>query len=199
MSKKKEQEQEQEFHVDTPEVEKVVEGSVEGLPNLTIEEILQQGIIKLDLGGGDHPAQGYLNVDIQYYPQVDLLADVTNLEKIFPARSVDAIMCRDTLQCFPHSHVKGILQSWYRILKPRSRFVVQCYDTKQIVETYQAEGIDFDKFKALMYGKQRNTYTSFHNCFDEESLVSLLERVGFEVQEIVHPEMRIKIVATRAK
>jgi SAM-dependent methyltransferase len=176
-----------------------IEPTVEGLPNLTVEEVLRQDVIKLDLGGGDHPAQGYVNVDIQYYSEVDLLLDITKLQEHFPPRSVDAIMCRDTLQCFPHSQVRSILRDWYRLLKPRSRLVVQCYDVNKIVEAYQSGEIDFARFKLLTYGRQKDQYTSFHNCFDETSLVSLIERIGFTIQEVVHPEMRIKVVAIRNK
>lgn len=175
----------------------VDEGSVQGIPRMTIEEVLAQDVIKLDLGGGDHPAEGYLNVDIQYFDEVDLMLDITQLPKSFPPRSVDAIMCRDTLQCFSHVHARRILKSWHKILKPRSRIVIQVYDVAQIVEAYQAEEIDFERFKLLLYGRQKNEHTRFQNCFTEESLVNLLERSGYEVLEVVHPEMRIKVVARR--
>lgn len=175
------------------------EGTVEGLPKLTVDEVLEQGVIKLDLGGGNHPAQGYVNVDIQYYPEVDLLLDITKLQEHFPPRSVDAIMCRDTLQCFSHAHIRGILRDWHRLLKPRSRLVVQCYDIDKVMEAYQSEEISFDRLKLLIYGRQKDEYTVFHNCFDEASLINLLQKVGFEVQEVHHPQMRIKIVAVRGK
>lgn len=182
-----------------PEPEIVDEGVIEGLPKKTVDEVLEQDVIKLDLGGGSKPAQGYVNVDIQYYPEVDLLLDITKLQEHFPPRSVDAIMCRDTLQCFKHSEIRGILRDWHRLLKPRSRIVLQCYDIKKIVDAFQEGEIDFERFKLLVYGRQKDEYTCFQNCFDEESLVSLVEKVGFQIQEVLHPEMRTKIVAIREK
>lgn len=177
----------------------LAENLVEGLPNLTVDEVLEQDVIKLDLGGGSKPAQGYVNVDIQYYPEVDLLLDITKLQEHFPPRSVDAIMCRDTLQCFKHSEIRGILRDWHRLLKPRSRIVLQCYDINKIVDAYAAGDINTERFKLLVYGRQRDQYTCFQNCFDEESFVSLVEKVGFSIQEVLHPEMRVKIVAVREK
>ncbi len=169
----------------------------EGLPTLTVEELLEQDIVKLDLGGGDHPAEGYTNVDIQYYPEVDLIADVMQLDEHFPDRSVDAIMCRDTLQCFPYTDTKGILRRWRKVLKPRSRIVIQVYDIEQVMLAYDNEEIDFERFKGIIYGRQRDEYTTFLNCFNEEYLVELLTSTGFAVQEIVHPPMRVKVVAVR--
>ena len=169
------------------------------LPKLTIQEVLKQDVIKLDLGGGDHPAQGYINVDVKYYPQVDLLLDITKLHEHFQSQSVDGMTCRDTLQCFSHADVRKILKSWYQLLKPRGKFIVQVYDIDEIIKALQSEEIGFEKFRSLAYGRQRDEYTVFRNCFTEQSLVDLLEKVGFVVQEVTRPPMRIKILAIREK
>lgn len=170
-----------------------------GLPSLTVKEVLEKEVIKLDLGGGNHPAAGYVNVDIQYYPQVDLVLDVSKIDEYFPERSVDAIMCRDTLQCFPYADAKGVLRRWHKILKPRSRFVIQCYDIRQILDQFIKGEIDLNRFKMLTYGRQGDQYTTYRNCFDEEYLTSLLQSVGFTVQEVSHPPVRIKVTAIKDK
>jgi predicted SAM-dependent methyltransferase len=178
---------------------KNTESIIEGLPKTTVDEVLRREIIKLDLGGGDHPAQGYINVDIKYYPEVDLLLDITKLENVFPPESVDGMICRDTLQCFSYTGVRRILSSWRQILKPRSKISIQVYDVNSIVKAFADGEIDFNKFRTLMYGRQRDQFTIFHNCFTEESLTALLERSGFVIQEVLHPTMRIKVVAIKAK
>jgi len=175
------------------------ENVVEGIPKLTVEEVLKRDIIKLDLGGGDHPAQGYINVDAKYYPQVDLMLDITKLHEVFPPQSVDGITCRDTLQCFSYVDVRRILKSWRQILKPRSKISIQVYDVNAVVSAFKAGEIDFDKFRSLIYGRQKDEYTFFRNCFTEETLTSLLERSGFAIQEKLNPPMRIKIVAIKVK
>ena len=172
---------------------------IQKVQRMTIDEVLALDLIKLDLGGGDHPAGGYINVDIQDYPQVHLIADVAKLDQLFPLRSVDGMMCRDTLQCFRHTEVKAILKSWHRVLKPRSRMVIQCYDINKIVDDYDDHKIDADRLRAILYGSQKGEYRVFQNCFTEEYLTSLLEATGFDIQEVVHPPMRIKVVATRNK
>lgn len=177
----------------------VQENVVQGLPRTTLDAVLQQDIIKLDLGGGDHPAEGYVNIDIQYSPQVDLLLDISKLSDYFPPNSVDAIMCRDTLQCFTGTKVRNVLRSWHKALRSRSRLVIQCYDVDAVTKAFQAGEIDFERFRSLMYGRQKNAFTCFHNCFNEKFLVELLERSGFKVQEVSHPPMRIKVVALKVK
>jgi hypothetical protein len=64
---------------------------------------------------------------------------------------------------------------------------------------FEAGEIDFDKFRTLIYGRQKDQFTSFHNCFTEESLIALLERSGFVIQEVLRPPMRIKVIAIKAK
>jgi predicted SAM-dependent methyltransferase len=181
------------------EEEVVPDSKLEGLPGLTVKGVLQKEVVRLDLGGGTKPTEGYVNIDVQYYPGVDLMLDVTKLDEYFPAKSVDAIMCRDTLQCFPYSQIRGILKRWQKVLKPRSRLVIQCYDINQILEQFSKRVIDSNRFKLLVYGKQSNEHTTYRNCFDEEYLVNLLQLSGFTIQEVTHPEMRIKVVAIREK
>ena len=176
-----------------------VEPVVEGIPKLTVEEVMKKEVIKLDLGGGDHPAQGYINVDIKYYPQVDLLLDITKLHEAFPPKSIDGLTCRDTLQCFSHTEIRRILKNWHTSMKPRSKICVQVYDINEVTRAYAAGEIDFDKFRIVMFGRQKDQHTMFQNCFTEESLIQLLERSGFVIQETLRPPMRIKVIAIKAK
>lgn len=182
-----------------PEAEQHEENILEGLPSTTVEEVLQSKVIKLDLGGGEKPSQGYLNVDIQFFPGVDLILDARKLDDYFPKNSVDAIVCRDTLQCFAFTELRGVLNRWHRVLKPGSRIVLQVHDLEQIFVEYEKGTIDAGRFRSLMYGNMRDQHRTFHNCFDRDYLVGVLERVGFEIQELLYPEMRIKIVAKAKK
>lgn len=168
---------------------------IEGMPSLTVDEVLDRRIIKLDLGGGEKPSEGYLNVDIQYYPSVDLILDVKHLDDHFPANSVDAITCRDTLQCFPFTELRGILTRWHRVMKPGCRMVLQVHDIEQIMVEYDKGNMDFGRFRSLMYGNMKDENRTFHNCFDRTYLENLLDRTGFDIQEILYPELRMKIVA----
>lgn len=195
---------------------------LEGLPSLTIEEVLERKVIKLDLGGGSKPAQGFINVDIQFFDGVDLILDAAKLDEHFPARSVDKIVCRDTLQCFKFTEIKGILKRWYKVLKPHSQMVLQCYDIKQLVEAYlngkcecwkagtRSANPDCEKcggnatlndarFRAMLFGSLQDEHRTHHNCFDEQYLTKLLTDIGFTVEQVEFPAMRLKIVARKGK
>ena len=193
---------------------------LEGIPRLTVEEILKMDVVKLNLGSGDVAVEGYLNVDIQYYPNVDLIADISKLQETFPDRSVDAIVCRNTLQCFKYSEVRGVLRSWFRILKPRSKIILQCHDFEKLVQAYQGTRCECwsaetrtavtdcpecqgtatmndARFRALLFGSMRDGYKTYYNCLDEKYIVRLLESVGFKIVDVSHPDMYLKIVALR--
>ncbi len=165
--------------------------------NVSIKELLKQKVIKLDLGGGDHPAEGYTNVDIDVHPEVQLLLDVRELDKQFPEESVDQMLCRDTLQCFRHTELPELLRKWCKILKPRGKLVIQCYDIDKIIDEYKAGKMPKDKLRRTLYGSQKSEHQVFVNCFDEAYLRGLLTGAGFEIGEVTYPPNRVKIVAVK--
>lgn len=185
--------------------------------------LAKQKVVRLDLGGGKNPVEGYLNVDICDFDGVDIVADLRRLDEVFPAKSVDAIMCRDVIPCFKATEIKGVMRRWARVLKPRSRFVLQVLDARQLFEAYAEDRvvapwtvdkiplpgkkkendngdkptIDWDKWKTYLYGPGRDEWTSFHNCYDEPYLRHIVESVGFEIQQVDYPPLRIRFTMRR--
>ena len=182
---------------------------------LTVEEILKRDIIKLDLGGGRHPAEGYINVNKEAYPEVDLQANITRLP--FPPGSIHGIISRDTLNCFKQTETKGILRHWYRILKNGSKIIIQVPDLDQILDAYQrrccecwdkesrlgkedcpkCQGkpiLSFERLKLYLFGKNDSPY---QNCFTSDYLKELVESAGFEIKGIEKLPLRLRIIAVK--
>lgn len=175
--------------------------------------------IKLELGGGQKPVGGYINVDKKDLPQVDFIADITTLED-FVDGSVDAILARDVIQCFHREELVTILRCWFRKMRRASRLVLQIPDMKQIFTLYM-EGkvcycwasatkrandacekckgkavLNYDKFQNYLYGRNRD-FEMFKSAYDITDLTAIVEKVGFTVMETQVKDLRFLIVAKK--
>lgn len=186
---------------------------------LTVNKILKQKIVKLKLGS-DKPAEGYLTVDPEDGPFVDLVGDITRLA--FPNRSVDAIICRDIIQRFKYTEIKGVLKDWYRVLKYGGRIVIQCLDFGQIVDKYlnakcecwdeytrkakadcavcsgKAE-LNNMKLRSYIFGTYRKPNRTHHNIIDKRYLIDLMASVGFTIKSTDELPNRIRVIATKVR
>src|ERR1700733_2534289 len=73
--------------------------------------------IRLNLGCGHIPLEGYLNVDRRALPGVDVIAEIDALP--FEEGVVDEIFSAHLIEHFPQEQVRReLLPYWYRLLKP---------------------------------------------------------------------------------
>lgn len=70
--------------------------------------------IKLDLGSGNVPVEGYMTVDLNPDTNPDILADITDLSWVRKrfGRGADAIRSCHSLEHIPHLKVMGTIRSW---------------------------------------------------------------------------------------
>lgn len=85
-------------------------------------------MIKLNLGSGGSPLQGYINVDVApervgYAP--DVVCDVRNLQ-VFESDYADEIIAVHVIEHFWRWEVVGILKEWVRVLKPGGKLILEC-------------------------------------------------------------------------
>jgi predicted SAM-dependent methyltransferase len=138
---------------------------------------------KLDLGGGLHPRQGYLNIDIRPLPTVDLVHDLrTGIP--FPDNSVDEIFMNHTLEHFNFKEAKNLLQECFRVLKPKGKIEVIVPDVKSACECLLQKGWK-PIVLYMLYGAQEYPEDHHKNGFDYQRLKQHLEEAGFvNIQQI---------------
>lgn len=78
-------------------------------------------MIKLNLGSGFRPMDGYINIDIQRRCKPDILCDITG-GLPFLANEVDEIRAYDFLEHIPLGKTIGVIEEIYRVLKPGGIF-----------------------------------------------------------------------------
>lgn len=187
---------------------------------MTLEEIMGLKVIKLDLGCGERKQPNYVGIDIIRRKGADYVCDARKLP--FPNKSVHGIISRDLIECFKPQELKGVLNEWYRVLRPGSRLIIQTVDFKQVLDAYlnhkcecwnpetrtaskactKCKGkatLNDERFRQYLYGSIKDEHNIRRNVIDEEYLTRLLEGAGFKVKSVMNRPMRVYAVAVKLK
>lgn len=141
---------------------------------------LEDGPLRLHLGCGPRFIPGFLHVDAQPHPHVDLVADVARLEMI-PDASVDLIYASHVLEHFGRWEFRGVLTEWRRILKPGGVLRLAVPDFAACAKLYYENGLadGLNGLIGLVCGGQRDEHDFHRMIFDEPFLTHELVGLGF--------------------
>ncbi len=139
---------------------------------------------KLHLGCGDRHIPGWLNVDIQPGPNVNVVRDVRTLPWVEDA-SVSVIYACTILEHFSRAELPDILQEWKRVLISGGILRVAVPDFAVLAHLY-LEGLpphfgalEIEPLLGILIGGQKDEYDFHKNLFDETRLRTRLEQSGF--------------------
>ena len=137
---------------------------------------------RLHLGCGPRYLFGYIHVDAQKYPHVDIVQDITqDMSHLFTPGSIDEIYACHVLEHIPRSEVVTTLCHWHHLLKIGGKLRLAVPDFEAIVKIYQHDPFSLhDKLLGLLYGGQRDKYDYHTMTYDFANLKRLLEQVGFD-------------------
>ena len=88
-----------------------------------------EGPVRLHIGSGAERLEGWLNVDIQPFPEVDIVADVTaglpvkNAEAIYAEHFIEHLRLDDGLDFLANAHAALVPGGWIRISTPNLDWV----------------------------------------------------------------------------
>lgn len=88
---------------------------------------LPEGPVRLNLGCGDVPLPGYVNVDVapaRGGREPDVVCDIRDLSR-FPDACADEVMAVHVIEHFYYWEVAALLKEWTRVLKPGGRLVLE--------------------------------------------------------------------------
>ncbi len=91
-------------------------------------------ILKLNLGAGAHPMDGYQNLDIKTGQSIYPLE--------FPDSSADEIRASHVFEHFSHQHSEIVLREWVRVLKPGGVIKIAVPDFDSICKWHATGQID---------------------------------------------------------
>lgn len=133
--------------------------------------------MKLHVGCGSVRIPGYVNVDIRYLPNVDVV-DNAELLRRFNRETITEIYTCHVLEHFSRWNVKTVLKRWYDLLQPKGILTISVPDFEAIVRQYQEKG-NIEELIGLLYGGQEYKENFHYYCWDYKSLKRDLEKVGF--------------------
>jgi hypothetical protein len=147
------------------------------------------GLIRLNLGCGHIPEEGYINVDMRALPGVDIVAPVDQLP--FENGVVSEIYGAHLAEHFPeHVFLNQILPYWKDKLKSGGTLRLVLPNAEAMVRAYVAGETDFATLALIVMGGQEYE-GDFHFAFyNPERLTGLLEKAGFRQIELITPARR---------
>ena len=141
--------------------------------------------IKLHLGCGKRYIPGYVNIDIQEYPTVDIVTDVMTLP--FEENTVDLIYScgmlehfgvNRNLQFFRHTAWTDVLDYWHTLLKPGGMVYISVPDFEAVCHEY-LENRDLPSLYGFLQSGQDNEEDLHGMVFDFDLFSKGLEAAGF--------------------
>ena len=137
---------------------------------------------RLNLGCGDLPLAGYLNVDPRDLPGVDIVAAVDDLP-VAPG-SVAEIFSVHLLGQFRQEALLRLLPYWRSLLRPAGLFRAIVPDGSAMVAGLADGSYPFEEFRLALFGAPDGTGDVLRNLFTPDSLRHLLAEAGFTEIEI---------------
>lgn len=142
--------------------------------------------LKINAGSGEDVRTGFINVDIQNLPGVDLLLDCRDLS-IFDDESVDFIVAQRLLEYIPRKDMLLTLKEWYRVLKINGCVEIRVTDISLLTKSLYLNnvssemGFHDEMVISLIYGQQLSEYDVKYNGFTSSFLQGVLTGCGFTI------------------
>lgn len=135
--------------------------------------------MKLHLGCGSRYIPGFVHVDAQPAPHVDIVGPVEKLP--MDDNSVSLIYASHVLEHFGRYAYKAVLKEWFRVLKPGGILRLSVPDFAASAAIYYEQGLadGLSGLVGLIVGGQRNEHDFHKMIFDEKFLCKELLDTGF--------------------
>lgn len=135
--------------------------------------------MKLHLGCGPRYIPGFMHVDMQAAPHVDIVGPVECLP--LDDNSVSLIYASHVLEHFGRYSYRAVLEEWFRVLRTGGVLRIAVPDFAACAAIYYENGLQdgLSGLVGLIIGGQRNEHDYHKMIFDEFLLRSDLIDIGF--------------------
>jgi tetratricopeptide (TPR) repeat protein len=134
--------------------------------------------LRLNLGSGHKPRDGYINIDRRELPQIDIVceADAVPLEP----ESAAEISSSHLVEHFPLEEFKRrVLPHWFQLLKDGGRLHAIAPDGEAMIAEHAKGNYPFASFREVFFGAQDYIGDFHYNMFTPSSLAEVLLEAGF--------------------
>lgn len=135
--------------------------------------------IRINMGSGHEPLAGYLNLDQQEVPGVDVVADVTDMP--FAPGSVSEIYSAHLIEHFSQEELRRrMLPYWVGLLRPGGVLRAILPDWEAMISSFAQGSCSFEDLRELTFGAQDYEGDFHFNMFSQDSLRRVLEEAGLK-------------------
>ena len=153
-------------------------------------------MIKIDLGSGQFPREGYLGLDIVYLPSIDCVCDMCYLP--LADETVEEIYSSHALEHLTHQGGIMAAKEMWRVLAPGGRAEIHVPDLEGHIAQYHWAGqskwapslTNREHAMAGLYGWQSYPGDVHKWGYSYDSLCQLLEQAGFVKIQRFHDHAR---------
>ena len=147
--------------------------------------------MKLNLGSGNRPLQGYIGVDLA--PNADIQCDLRKLE-FAEDNSVEEIIAIHVIEHFYKWEVQPLLQEWRRVLKPGGKIILECPNIKKAAHAFLMGAGDQMGMWAF-YGNPelKNEFHCHHWGYTPETLIYELQLAGFRETQSKQAQFKMPV------
>ena len=132
---------------------------------------------QIHLGCGKVRLPGFINIDIQPGPAVDLVGDIRNLD--FEDSSIDLVYSCAVIEHVGRREWVDLLKEWRRVLKPGGLLRLSTNDFEACIARYNAKR-NLEELLGILIGGQKDDYDWHGMIFDFKTLERGLIEAGFE-------------------
>jgi hypothetical protein len=144
------------------------------------------GVLRLNLACGRAAMAGFVNLDVQPFDEVDVVADPRNLP--FDPESVEELRAVHVLQRYSARELEEtVLPHWLSVLRPGGSLVAVISDADAMVRGYVAGRLDFETLRDATFGDDRGARDAPVTMFSRDSAVTLFERAGLDEVSVRRP------------
>ncbi len=149
-----------------------------------VDEQRRAGHVRLNIGCGHIPLDGYINVDMRELPGVDIVAEAADIP-VEPG-SISEIFSAHLMEHFPQEEIRRrLLPYWRDLLVEGGLFRAIVPDGEAMLAGAAAGTYPFEDFREVLFGAQDYDGDFHYNMFTPESLSILLQEAGF--RDVVVP------------
>jgi len=142
------------------------------------------GRIRLNLGCGERPIDGYVNVDLRAAPYVDVVADARRVP--FDEGSVSEIASSHLVEHFRrHQFATVVLPYWNRLLSAGGVLRTVCPNWQEMLRRLHRGEMTMEAFTTVTFGAQDHCGDDHFAMYTPQTLVDLLRSFGFRHIEVV--------------
>jgi glycogen(starch) synthase len=140
--------------------------------------------VRVNLGAGEKPLDGYVNVDMRPLPGIDVVADVRRLP--FEPASVAEFASAHLVEHFREQQLRSaLLPYWCSLLRPGGTLRIVCPNWEEMTVRLADGRMTWPEFKLLTFGLQDYDGDDHFAMYTPESLGAALEAAGLENVEVL--------------